>query len=77
MPKATVTYDLADPDDTLAYKTHRRADDMALALWEILQYLRSNRRGMEINMDGPEGIEDKILAILEDRDVHPYELFNA
>ena len=42
--KATLKFDLNEQDDVLAHKRCVKSLDMAIALWEVDQYLRSESK---------------------------------
>lgn len=44
MAKAILEFDLNEPDDKEAHKRAVKALDMALALWDIEQYLRAQTK---------------------------------
>ena len=72
--KATLTFDLEQPEDAIAHLRCVRATDMAIALHEIVHTLRRNMiRSYEIS-DKPappiEDIFDRINSVLEDLDLN-------
>jgi hypothetical protein len=67
MAKAILEYDVANPDDRALFLKASRADDLALALWELDQYLHRRLKGEELEepaidfdslaSDGVEGMD--------------------
>ena len=51
MAKATIEYNLSDPDDLLAHKRAIKSDDMAFAIWDIIH---NTKKGLEWSMEGKE-----------------------
>ena len=81
MAKATLEYDLSDPDDVMAHKRAVKSLDMALALWEIVH---NTKKGLEWSMEGKEIdkydalelVYEKIHEILNDHNINTDELIN-
>jgi len=71
--KATLTFDLNEPEDAIAHLRCVRATDMAIALHEIVHTLRRNMiRSYEIEATPPsiEDIFDGINSVLTDLDLN-------
>lgn len=74
MAKATLKYDLTDPDDAMAHKRAVKSLDLALALWEITH---NTKKGLEWSMEGKEMdkydalemVFEKIFEIISDHNV--------
>jgi cell fate (sporulation/competence/biofilm development) regulator YmcA (YheA/YmcA/DUF963 family) len=81
MSKATLEYDLSDPDDVMEHKRAVKSLDMALALWEIVH---NTKKGLEWSMEGKEIdkydalelVYEKIHEILNDHNINTDELIN-
>ena len=81
MAKATLEYDLSDPDDVMEHKRAVKSLDMALALWEIVH---NTKKGLEWSMEGKEidkydALElvfEKIHEILNDHNIITDELID-
>lgn len=79
MAKATLEFDLNDPDDTMAHLRAVKSLDMAMAIWEIV-YNTKKKVEWEIeknNMDGYETLDDvyqKIWSALEEHGIKIDEL---
>ena len=81
MAKATLEYDLSDPDDVMEHKRAVKSLDMALALWEIVH---NTKKGLEWSMEGKEidkydALElvfEKIHEILNDHNIRTDELID-
>jgi cell fate (sporulation/competence/biofilm development) regulator YmcA (YheA/YmcA/DUF963 family) len=81
MAKATLEYDLSDPDDVMEHKRAVKSLDMALALWEIVH---NTKKGLEWSMEGKEIdkydalelVYEKIHEILNDHNINTDELIN-
>jgi cell fate (sporulation/competence/biofilm development) regulator YmcA (YheA/YmcA/DUF963 family) len=81
MAKATLKYDLSDPDDVMEHKRAVKSLDMALALWEIVH---NTKKGLEWSMEGKEIdkydalelVYEKIHEILNDHNINTDELIN-
>ena len=68
MAKATLTYDLNDPDDRIEHLRAVKATDMALVLWEIVY---NTRKRVEYDIDennlGGNAVLDMIMTEINDR----------
>ena len=81
MAKATLEYDLNEPDDVLAHLRAVKSLDMAMALWEIVH---NTKKGLEWSMedkeidkyDALELVYEKIHEILNDHNIITDELIN-
>jgi cell fate (sporulation/competence/biofilm development) regulator YmcA (YheA/YmcA/DUF963 family) len=81
MAKATLEYDLSDPDDVMEHKRAVKSLDMALALWDIVH---NTKKGLEWSMEGKEIdkydalelVYEKIHEILNDHNINTDELIN-
>jgi hypothetical protein len=79
MAKATLEYDLSDPDDVMAHKRAVKSLDMAMALWDIVH---NTKKGLEWSMEGKEIdkydalelVYEKIHEILDDHNINTDEL---
>jgi hypothetical protein len=67
MAKATLTYDLNDPDDRIEHLRAVKATDMALVIWD---FVYNFRKGMEYQIDeykyDPYTVIGKTLEIFRD-----------
>lgn len=81
MAKATLEFDLNEPDDVLAHLRAVKSLDMALALWDIIH---NTKKGLEWSMEGKEIdkydalelVYGKIHEILNDHNINTDELIN-
>jgi hypothetical protein len=81
MAKATLEYDLSDPDDVMAHLRAVKSLDMAMALWDIVH---NTKKGLEWSMEGKEIdkydalelVYEKIHEILNDHNIITDELIN-
>ena len=81
MAKATLEYDLSDPDDVMEHKRAVKSLDMALALWEIVH---NTKKGLEWSMEGKEIdkydalelVYEKLHEILDNHNINTDELIN-
>lgn len=81
MAKATLEYDLSDPDDVMEHKRAVKSLDMALALWDIVH---NTKKGLEWSMEGKEIdkydalelVYEKIHEILDNHNIVTDELIN-
>ena len=81
MAKATLEYNLSDPEDVMAHKRAIKSLDMALALWDIVH---NTKKGLEWSMEGKEidkydALElvfEKIHEILNNHNIITDELIN-
>lgn len=81
MPKATLKYDLSDPEEFMAHFRAIKSLDMALALWEIMHNTKKNLHGSIGDKDlNPHDVIDevykRIIEILEDHNINTEELIN-
>ena len=82
--KATLSYNLNDPDDRMAHLRAVKSMDMASALFEITRNLRKKiqNRYEDIDnthndvFDGIDAVFDEIYDILEDNNIDIDELIN-
>ena len=82
--KATLSYNLNDPDDRMAHLRAVKSMDMASALFEISTNLRKKveRRFEDIDntnndvFDGIDSVINEIYNILEDNNIDIDELIN-
>ena len=61
--KATLTFDLTDPEDDASYKLMNQASEMSMVLWEFDQYLRTQLKYTEVP-DDLETARDKLWEML-------------
>ena len=81
MAKATLEYDLNEPDDALAHLRAVKSLDLALALWDIVH---NTKKGLEWSMEGKEIdkydalelVYEKIHEILDNHNINTDELIN-
>lgn len=81
MAKATLEFDLNEPDDVMAHLRAVKSLDMALALWDIVH---NTKKGLEWSMEGKEidkydALElvfEKIHEILNNHNIITDELIN-
>jgi hypothetical protein len=82
--KATLSYNLNDPDDRMAHMRAVKSMDMASALFDITRNLRKKiqNRYEDIDnthndvFDGIDAVFDEIYNILEDNNIDIDELIN-
>ena len=82
--KATLSYNLNDPDDRMAHLRAVKSLDMASALFDITRNLRNKiqNRYEDIDntnndvFDGIDAVFDEIYNILEDNNIEIDELIN-
>ena len=82
--KATLSYNLNDPDDRMAHMRAVKSMDMASALFDITRNLRKKiqNRYEDIDnthndvFDGIDAVFDEIYDILEDNNIDIDELIN-
>jgi len=72
--KAILEFDLNEPDDVTAHKRAVKSLDMAIALWDIEQYLRSHTKYAPDSMpqeayDALEKAREKFYEILNDHNI--------
>jgi len=81
MAKATLEYNLSDPEDAMAHLRAVKSLDMAMALWDIVH---NTKKGLEWSMEGKEidkydALElvfEKIHEILNDHNIITDELID-
>ena len=81
MAKATLEYNLSDPDDAMAHLRAIKSLDMAMALWAIVH---NTKKGLEWSMEGKEIdkydalelVYEKIHEILGDHNIITDDLIN-
>ena len=81
MAKATLEFDLNEPDDVLAHLRAVKSLDLALALWDIVH---NTKKGLEWSMEGKEIdkydalelVYEKIHEILKEHNINTDELIN-
>lgn len=81
MAKATLEYDLNDPDDVMSHKRAVKSLDMAMALWSIVH---NTKKGLEWSLEGKELdkydtlelVFQKIHEILDENGIITDELIN-
>jgi len=80
MAKAILEFDLSNPDDTTDYKRVNKALDMAIALWDIDQYLRAETKyNEELTQDAYDALataREKFYQILNERGINIDEILN-
>jgi len=69
--KATLRFDLSDPDERMAHLRCIKALDMAIVLWEI----RHNILNDKFEIDADE-IRERINDLFEQHDINTEELTN-
>lgn len=79
--KGTLEFNLDEPEDEIAYMRCVKAKDMALALWDVDQYLRAKTKYAPDSMS-PEVYEslletrDKLREIMSDNNIDLDELMS-
>jgi hypothetical protein len=81
MAKATLEYDLNEPDDVMAHLRAVKSLDMAIALWDIVH---NTKKGLEWSLEGKEIdkydtldlVFQKIHEILDEHNINTDELIN-
>ena len=81
MAKATLEYNLSDPEDAMAHLRAVKSLDMAMALWDIVH---NTKKGLEWSMEGKEIdkydalelVYEKIHEILNDHNIITDELID-
>ena len=80
MAKAILEFDLSNPEDIQDYKRTNKALDMAVALWDIDQYLRAQTKYNEkLTQDAYDALataRDKFYEILNERNIDMDEILN-
>jgi hypothetical protein len=78
MAKAILEFDLSNPDDVNDYKRTNQALDMALALWDIDQYLRAETKyNEELTQDAYDALataREKFYQILNEHNINMDEI---
>jgi hypothetical protein len=78
MAKAILEFNLADPDDATDYIRANKALDMAIALWDIDQYLRAETKyNEELTQDAYDALvtaREKFYQILNERNINMDEI---
>jgi hypothetical protein len=81
MARATIEFDLNEPDDVMAHLRAVKSLDMALALWDIVH---NTKKGLEWSLEGKEIdkydtlelVFEKIHEILNEHNINTDELIN-
>ena len=81
MAKAILEFDLTNPDDVTEYKRVNKALDMAIALWDIEQYLRAETKYAPDSMpqevyDALDKVRDKYYEIINEHNISIDEILN-
>ena len=81
MAKAILEFDLTNPDDVTDYKRVNKALDMAIALWDIEQYLRAETKYAPDSMpqevyDALDKVRDKYYEIINEHNISIDEILN-
>ena len=81
MAKAILEFDLSNPDDVTDYKRVNKALDMAIALWDIEQYLRAETKYAPDSMpqevyDALDKVRDKYYEIINEHNISIDEILN-
>jgi hypothetical protein len=82
MAKATIEFDLTDPDDLLEFERASKSLAMAMSIWE---FVYNTKKGMQWELEAKDGttdaeyelldkIYDKFWEILNDNGVQPDKL---
>jgi hypothetical protein len=79
MAKAILEFDLSNPDDVNDYKRANQALDIALALWDIDQYLRAQTKYAPDSMpeeayNALSEAREKFYQILNERNINMDEI---
>lgn len=82
--KATLSYNLNDPDDRMAHLRAVKSLDMASALFDITRNLKNKIENRYVDIDntnndvfdGIDAVFDEIYDILEDNNIDIDELIN-
>jgi hypothetical protein len=78
--KATLEFNLDEPDEEMAYQRCIKSKDMAMALWEITHNTKKNLEyRLESTADKFETLElvfDKIYEILKDNNINTEQLID-
>lgn len=70
MAKATLEFDLNEPDDVIAHLRAVKSLDMALALWDITH---NTKKGLEWSLEGKEIDKYEVLELVFEK---IYEILN-
>ncbi len=81
MAKATLEYDLNEPDDVMSHLRAVKSLDMAIALWDIVH---NTKKSLEWSLEGKEIdkyetldlVFQKIHEILDEHNINTDELIN-
>lgn len=81
MAKATLEFDLNDPDDVIIHKRMVKSLDMSMALWDITH---NTKKGLEWSLENKdldkyevlELVYEKIYEILDQHNINTDELIN-
>lgn len=81
MAKATLEFDLNDPDDVITHKRMVKSLDMSMALWDITH---NTKKGLEWSLENRdldkyevlELVYEKIYEILDQHNINTDELIN-
>ena len=65
--KAKIEFNLDDPDDIFQFNVHNKAQDMALVLWDIDQWLRSEIKYKDKPYDE---VREELSNIMDDREIN-------
>lgn len=72
--KATLEYDLNDPDDEQAHLRATQSLSLALAIWDIEQYLRAQvKYNEQLTADGHDALDkarEEFYSILNKHDIN-------
>ena len=71
--KIIFQFDMDNPDDISEYKKYSKAGDMYLCLWDIMQYIRNEKKYNENLSDSEveilEKVNDKMMELLDEYDL--------
>lgn len=80
MAKATLEFDLNDPEDALQHTRMMKSLDMALVLWDIDQYLRTRLKYEDSISDDEykavDAAREKLYELMNQRSVSLDDLLN-
>ena len=83
MAKATLKYDISDPDENVDFKRAVKSFDMAMALWDIIQLRNKIENRFEVQdntnndvFDGIDAMAEGIGDILDQHGIIIDELLN-
>ena len=77
--KGTLEFNLDDSDDMQAYMRAVKSTKLAITLWEMDQYLRSQTKYGELNDDAYKALQDardKLREIMSDNSIDLDELMS-